>query len=212
MKYHKIQTVYKRDPENNNKTLLEGQFSMPEFEYLANCDWVYTEKVDGTNIRVYWDCEKLLFCGKTDNAQIPIFLLSKLIELFPFDKFAELYPETSMTLFGEGYGAKIQKGGGNYISDGVSFILFDVNIDGIWLERDNVLDIGSKLEIEIVPIVDNGNLYKGIELVKQKVRSFIGKDISIEGLVMRPAIELLTRRGERIITKIKHKDFINKEK
>ena len=28
-----------------------------------------------------------------------------------------------------------------------------------------------------------------------------------EGLVMRPAIELLDKRGRRIITKIKHKDF-----
>ena len=47
--YHKIQTVFKRDPETNHRTLLEGQYSMPEFEYLANNQWVFTEKIDGTN-------------------------------------------------------------------------------------------------------------------------------------------------------------------
>lgn len=32
-------------------------------------------------------------------------------------------------------------------------------------------------------------------------------DFIAEGIVARPATELLTRNGERIITKIKHKDF-----
>ena len=45
--YHKIQTVFMRDLENRYKTLLEGQFSLPEFEYLANNEWAFTEKVDG---------------------------------------------------------------------------------------------------------------------------------------------------------------------
>jgi len=40
---------------------------------------------------------------------------------------------------------KIQKGGGNYIADGVDFVLFDVWINGIWLERENVEDIAEKL-------------------------------------------------------------------
>ncbi|MBU1082564.1 MAG: hypothetical protein KKB59_18905, partial [Spirochaetes bacterium] len=47
-KYHKIQTVFKRDPETKFKTLLIGDFALPEFEYLKNNLWVYTEKVDGT--------------------------------------------------------------------------------------------------------------------------------------------------------------------
>ena len=121
--YHKIQTVYKRDPDNKFKTLLDGQFSMPEFEYLKDNEWVFTEKIDGTNIRVMFDDGKVTFGGKTDNAQIPAFLYQKLQELFPVDRLRCVF-EDSCCLYGEGYGARIQKGGGKYIPEGVSFILF----------------------------------------------------------------------------------------
>jgi len=53
--YHKIQTVYLRDPETRYKALLDGQLAKPEFDYLQHNQWEFTEKVDGTNIRVEWD-------------------------------------------------------------------------------------------------------------------------------------------------------------
>ena len=53
--YHKIQTVFKRDPETKYKTLLMGEYSLIEFEYLRYNDWVWTEKINGTNIRVIYD-------------------------------------------------------------------------------------------------------------------------------------------------------------
>ncbi len=207
MEYHKIQTVFLRDPETKYRTLLEGQFALPEFEYLADNKWVFTEKVDGTNIRVEWDCVgPVRFGGKTDSAQIPAFLVAKLQDLFPAEKFAQLYPETQMLLYGEGYGAKIQKGGGNYIPGGVSFILFDVMIGGHFLERHNVEDIAARLEIDIVPIVGGGTLWDSVEMVRAGFQSEIG-NCTAEGLVMRPTVELLTRRGARVISKIKYKDF-----
>ena len=125
--YHKIQTVYLRDPATNYKTLLEGQYALPEFEYLADNQWVWTEKVDGTNIRVMWDGTTITFGGKTDNAQIPAFLVNRLSDtFFPLrDTFSSLWPDGEVCLYGEGYGAKIQKGGGNYRPD-QDFVLFDV--------------------------------------------------------------------------------------
>ena len=48
--YHKIQSVFKRDPATNHKRFLMGEYSLPEFEYLANNEWVATEKIDGTNV------------------------------------------------------------------------------------------------------------------------------------------------------------------
>ena len=45
-------TVFKRDMATNMKTLLEGQYSEPAFAFLRDNEWVWTEKVDGTNIRV----------------------------------------------------------------------------------------------------------------------------------------------------------------
>jgi hypothetical protein len=46
--YHKIQTIYKRYLTNPKKPLIVGQWSEPEFEYLAGNRWQFTEKVDGT--------------------------------------------------------------------------------------------------------------------------------------------------------------------
>lgn len=203
--YHKIQTVYLRDPATNHKTLLEGQFAKPEFEYLQETKWIFTEKVDGTNIRVGWDGEQVTFAGRTDRATTPPFLLDKLGELFSADKFRtnELPPHC---LYGEGYGAKIQKGGGDYISDGVGFILFDINIGGTWLERHNIEDIATKLTINPVPIVGEGTLLEGVELVRSGYASHL-RATPPEGLVMRPKVELFNRKGERVITKIKVKDF-----
>ncbi len=110
------------------------------------------------------------------------------------------------TQYGEGYGAKIQKGGGNYIPDGVSFILFDVGIEGVWLERYNVEDIAEKLLVNVVPIIGEGTLLEGVAMVKGGYESKLRKTPP-EGLVMRPNVELLNRRGERVIAKIKAKDF-----
>lgn len=205
-KYHKIQTVWLRDPDTKYKTLLEDQWAKPEFEYLKDNDWIFTEKIDGTNIRVDYDCTVRQFAGRTDKAQIPLFLLDKLTELFPLEKFLKLYPDTPMTLYGEGYGAKIQKGGGNYISDGVDFVLFDVMINGCWLERSSIVDIAQKLNILAVPFVACGPLQKMIEWAREGFNSTWG-NFQAEGLVARPIVELQDRAANRIITKIKHKDF-----
>ena len=52
--YPKIQSIYKRDPDNQYKTFTT-EYATPEIGYLADCEWEFTEKVDGTNIRIGWD-------------------------------------------------------------------------------------------------------------------------------------------------------------
>lgn len=210
--YHKIQTVYFRDPENRNKTLLEGVWAKPEFELLKDVDWVWTEKIDGTNIRIIWDGNQIFFRGKTDNAQIPSNLVNVLREKFTKDKIKEVFPKLPngevACLYGEGYGAKIQKGG-NYIPDGNDFILFDTKIEDWWLSRESNEDIAKKLGIEIVPIIAIGTLEGAIEYVRKGYKSTIAdnKDYMAEGLILKPKVELFNRKGERVISKIKYKDF-----
>jgi hypothetical protein len=51
-----------------------------------------------------------------------------------------------------------------------------------------------------------GTLCEAVELVKRGYPSQL-RCTPPEGLVMRPEVELRDRRGERIITKIKMKDF-----
>lgn len=201
--YHKINSLFKRDTKGK---IIENAWSLPEFEYLKDNIWVFSEKVDGTNCRIDWDKEKLRFGGRTENSQMPIYLLEKLQELFPIEKFRTLYPDIPMTLYGEGYGAKIQKGGGNYKSDGVSFVLFDILVDKWWLQRHNLEDIASKLEIEVIPIIGEGTLESAISIIKKGLLSKWG-NFKAEGLVLKPKIELKNRNGNRIITKVKHGDF-----
>lgn len=208
-KYHKIQTVYFRDPENNHKTLLEGTWAKPEFELLKDINWICTEKIDGTNIRIMWDGENVRFGGKTDNAQIPAILIEALQDTFTNEMMKECFSDAdNVCLYGEGYGKKIQKGG-NYLPDRADFILFDVKIGEWWLTREADEDIAKKLNIEVVPIIGIWKLEQAIEYVKSGFKSTIAdnKDYIAEGLVMKPETELFNRKGERIITKIKHKDF-----
>jgi len=213
LKYPKIKTVWQRDPDNHFKTLLEGQWATPEFEYLKDNPWIFTEKVDGTNIRIMWDGERVRFGGRTDRAQMPTFLLSKLQDMFPDEKLAECFGKADPSgvlqpacLYGEGYGARIQKGGGNYIPDGVSFILFDVQIGNWWLQRGDVEGIAEGMGIDVVPIIDTGPLAIAIQKVRYGLPSRL-RDGMAEGLVMKPAVELVARNGKRIVAKIKHKDF-----
>lgn len=205
--YHKIQTVFKRDPENKYKTLLDGKFATSEFEFLSHNRWYFTEKVDGTNIRIMFDGERIIFGGKTDQTQIPTYLSNRLNKIFlpQIDLFKDLFAD-GVCLYGEGYGAKIQKGGGNYCSD-QNFVLFDVKIGNWWLQRDDVHDVASKLNLRIVPIIDCGSLLKMAAMTKRGFNSTWGS-FQAEGIVARPDIELKTRSGDRIITKIKCKDFV----
>lgn len=208
--YHKIQTVFKRDPGTKFKTLLEGEFSLPEFSWLANNKWIFTEKVDGTNIRIKKDIDSISFGGRTDNAQIPTRLLDELTKMFYTENMRAVFGDICVCLYGEGYGAKIQKGGGNYIPDGNSFVLFDIKVGDIWLNRDSIEDIANKLNIKVVPIIGEGTLYDMVEKTKAGFNSQWGNFIA-EGIVARPEFELLDRQGNRIITKIKHKDFIKEQ-
>lgn len=201
--YHKIQTVFKRDPETKFKTLLEGDYSIPAFEFLRNTEWVFTEKVDGTNIRVMLQ-DKMTFGGKTDRAQIPAKLVERLYDIFDEDVLRKQFPD-GVCLYGEGYGAKIQKGGGNYRAD-QDFVLFDVKVGDWWLERSSVEDVAKELSLDVVPIIGYGTIDDMVNLCKEGFSSVWG-DFQAEGIVARNLVELKTRSEERIITKLKTCDF-----
>jgi len=205
--YHKIQTVFKRNPDDKYKTLLEGQFSRPEFEYLAGCPWIFTEKVDGMNIRVMWDGSSVSFGGKTDNAQLHMHLVQHLRDTFTEELMLEVFgTEGGVCLYGEGCGAGIQRGGGNYYQD-KRFVLFDVRISEWWLQRLDVDGIAEKMGIPCVPVIGEGTLWDLVAAVKDGIGSTWGPFMA-EGIVARPSTELCARNGQRIITKLKTKDFM----
>ena len=216
--YQKIQTLFKRDERN---IIIPDQFTYPEFEVLKDLKWECTEKIDGTNIRIELASSEnpedgiiMSFKGRTDKANIPEHLLTKLNWLFDREHLMEalnITDETqdcNITLYGEGYGAKIQKGR-NYISNDVNFILFDVKVGKWWLDREAIKDIANKLGINAVPLMGYMTIPEAIEYVKKGFKSTIAenKDYDAEGLVLKAPCGLLKRDGERLITKIKTVDF-----
>lgn len=225
--YQKINGLFKRYPDGPNKgRFIMGEYATPEIEYLAGNQWEFTEKVDGTNIRVGVYLGTIIFGGRSDNAVIPNSLLEYLKETFTWQSFREAFSEVDLsdvTLYGEGYGPKIQ-GGGKYRDD-VSFVLFDVKIGPWWLSRDDVDDVARKLGIESVPVIGRGTLYDAINLVQSGTRLLkitddyvipqnLGDglisawgDFEAEGIVARPVVPMFNRKGERVITKIKAVDF-----
>ena len=205
--YEKIETVFCRDT-NGTKRLVLNDYRNPTIAYLKDNMWLFTEKVDGTNIRVHWDGHKVEFGGRTDKAQIPGPLLNKLNEMFMTTEAEELFEQTwgdkDVILFGEGYGPKIQNGG-DYRSD-VSFILFDVLVGNNYQEREWVEKTAQMFNIDVVPIVLTGTIQDGIDYVMKHPQSTMGTAM-MEGVVGRPMIELRDRRGERVIVKIKWEEF-----
>ena len=215
MEYQKINTVFMRDMNN---IIIPTMYSKPEFKYLENALFEATEKIDGTNVRVeidYFasDVWTIEYKGRTDAADLPGHLLDKLKSYFDDIDLPSIfkYKKTChITLFGEGYGQKIQKYGDRYISDGCDFILFDVRIDSWWLSRANCEDIARKLGVKIVPFVGTFTIPQAIEYVKAGFKSSIAEDntLDAEGLVLKTPDGLLYRNGERIVLKIKTKDFV----
>lgn len=205
--YHKIQTIFKRDMASKRKTLIEGDWTLPEFEYLAGNAWTFTEKVDGTNIRVIFKDGAVAFGGRTEDAEIPLPLLGRLNERFlPLaTRLGEVFTDSAAMLYGEGYGAKIQKGGGNYRAD-QDFVLFDVRVGPWWLQRADVEDVAQNLGLDVVPVIGEGTLHDAVAMAKAGIRSTWG-DFQAEGIVARPKVELNTRGGQRLIAKIKCRDF-----
>jgi hypothetical protein len=204
--YHKIDTVFKRNPENKFKSIVLGDYAQDPFRFLAGNEWVFTEKVDGTNVRVMIGNGRVLFGGKTDDAQMPASLVRRLEERFLPQQAALLaqFPDGGC-LYGEGYGAKIGKRGRNYRAD-QDFVLFDVKVGDWWLQRDAIEDVAEKFGLDAVPIIGRGTLADMVAMARAGFQSRWGPFLA-EGIVARPAVELKSRGGDRIITKIKYRDF-----
>ena len=174
---------------------------------------------------------KVRIAGKTDNANIPKNLIKHMQEKYPDEKvlaalgLKEFIPVDEWenehnwlayedipniyTIYGEGYGEGIQSGGW-YIKGGNEFIVFDVKVNDIYLKTNVRDEIAAKLGAPVVPLVGYFTLDEAIEFVRKGFRSLIAQNPDAkmaEGLVLRTDPCLRNRMGNRIIVKIKYKDF-----
>lgn len=202
-------TRYTEGPQKNK--LCQGSYFSPEVSTLATLLWHWTEKIDGTNTRIHWDGHRVRFGGRTADAQVPVKLLDFLQDSFPEELFEQTFFGKPVTLYGEGCGAGIQSGGKYFTS--ANFLLFDVFITdadhpmgGWWLEWDNIKDVATNLGISIVPEVGWFTIPEAVLLVEDGLLSSYG-EFAAEGIVGKAPHGIFTRRGERLMTKVKVKDF-----
>lgn len=204
--YQKIPSPFKRHTDGPNRNKFTTEWSSPELEYTSHLQWNWTEKVDGTNIRIDWDGHRVTYGGRTENAQIPAKLIKVLDDLFPEELFEQQFGETEVTLYGEGYGAGIRSGG-VYRPD-QSFVMFDAMIGNFWLNRTSLIDIANGMGISLVPKVLVGPIELAIQKITDGFKSRWNSEHTMEGLVGVTEGGLLDRSGRRLIVKVKIKDFV----
>ena len=256
--YQKINTLFKRDV--NNIIMPYEDFVDPAFEWLKNCKFECSEKVDGTNVRFEvssmpkYENDELVgvsfsveYKGKTDNAVLPkmledfmkttytpdvIFNGLGIKEFIPVSEFfehnwlaldentKEAIPDINRvpkmyTIYGEGYGVKIQACGSQYLKDSNKVIGFDVKVtynngDELYLLNKNRDEIMNKMGMPIVPTIGYFTIQEAIDYVKRGFVSHVAennKAFIAEGLVCKSPVGLKNRQGQRIIFKVKTCDW-----
>lgn len=256
--YQKINTLFKRDV--NNIIMPYEDFVDPALEWLKDCKFECSEKVDGTNVRFEvssmpkYENDELVgvsfsveYKGKTDNAVLPkmleefmkttytpdvIFNGLGIKEFVPVSEFfehnwlaideksKEAIPDINRvpkmyTIYGEGYGAKIQACGSQYLKDSNKVIGFDVKVtynngDELYLLNKNRDEIMNKMGMPIVPTIGYFTIQEAIDYVKRGFVSHVAennKGFIAEGLVCKSPVGLKNRQGQRIIFKVKTCDW-----
>lgn len=210
--YPKIETLFDRNPENMKRVVI-GKFRTPEFEAVNR--WRVTEKIDGTNIRIaVLPGGDVFVGGRTNDAQVPPNLMQYLSTTFTIERLRLGVLESSeiVTLYGEGYGPKIQGCGGRYRSS-PSFVLFDVLVGNVWLDDDAVSNMAGAIGIDRVSFLSDSpvDTQTAIGMVRgPSVRAVLGggdANLQREGIVARSCPNMLDRMGRRIMWKLKARDI-----
>jgi hypothetical protein len=230
--YEKTVNLYKRYPEGHTA---QGRYNVlslacPEFAMVRPGSWIITEKIDGENLGIILkrnpfsgDVEHEVRGRRTKSTPRPELVevinemiynrRSKLEQLVPFNK------DEGITLYGEGYGPRIQKHGELY-RDTPGFILFDIarwdaaKGTQYFLARPDMVDIAENCGLTVVPTIMHG---AGLSAMTLRVREGIlstqaykkGGERAAEGIVAQaPGLWFYNDGGlRRLKFKLKTKDF-----
>ena len=179
--------------------------------------WHTEEKIDGMNICIEYEDGVISYFGR-EKSELPstyLDFLKKLIFVGDLNKIMPL--GKNYALYGELYGSDIGVNSKHYGED-LQFTLFDIYIQSdtptgfIWLSRDNVKDIATKLNIK-TPAEFGSFKFKYVKTLLSnmydKEAGFLTKIAGsfIEGLVLRTEPLLLNRKHERLLFKLKKEDL-----
>ena len=123
--------------------------------------------------------------------------------------FVEL-EEVPVYIYGEYYGKGIQKCGARYRDDN-DFVVFDIQQQGWWLPKEMRDSICQKLDLHQVPFIGYLTLEEAEEMVTKGFPTYENakdKTLIEEGIVARPKIPFKDAKGNRVIVKIKHCDYV----
>lgn len=220
MTYHHIEAPTIQDEEygkqfKKRKLIVpaKGQdeaYRSPLLAYLAESPWVYSRKLDGENIRIQWDGEQVLWNGKSNSFQCSAEFTEYMNSTFLEEIFEEKFGRDKVvTLFGEKMGPKTQGNELGLKKDTV--VLYDVNIDGTWLSKMNMAEIAEYFGPNVWPVY----LYMLHGQAPTKLRELIemcanGEFKEWEGIVATPLVEMRDQKGQRVIVKIKNRDYLKK--
>lgn len=217
--YPKIETLWNRD---DKRFVIPGNLRRPEFGIIKS--WSLTEKLNGRNLRVTLsDNETVEYLGRSDEAELTPEILKFLMEKFPLDNLKKALwlpgktPPQYAAIYGEGYGPHMAAGSGIYCKDR-SFRLFDCLMEspnGVWwLERSNIEDIARKLDVRCVPVIGHIDY---LPVCAEQLQDLINESIVAreenctgmmpEGIVAKSEPLVYDRKGDRIMWKLKMKDF-----
>ena len=163
------------------------------------------EKVHGTSAHIRYRPDQPLTysSGAASNENFKkLFDEPKIIAVL--DKFAR----NSITVFGEAYGGGGAAGQGMSDTYGkaLQFIVFDIQMDDIWMTVPEMAEIAASLGLEVVPFEKIPATLEAIEKARDAPsevakRRGCGDDKQREGVVLRPLVEMQTSLNERVIVK-----------
>lgn len=165
------------------------------------------EKIHGTSSHIsYKDNQLSFFSGGESHA--------KFLSLFNQEELLQKMKSLGspdIIIYGEAYGGSQQGMSATYGKE-LKFVAFDVKINDIWLSVPDAEQVCKDLGLEFVHYwksstnLDELNTYRDMDS-PQAIRNGVGEGKKMEGVVLRPLVELTKNNGSRIIVKHKRDEF-----
>lgn len=190
-------------------------------DFLQLFDRVYAlEKIHGTSASITYKNRLLRFHSGGESYQSfkSLFdedmLKLKLEEIinshFQGDNL-NLNNKKDISIHGEAYGGKQQRMSNTY-GKSLKFIVFDVKIEGKWLDVPEAKKISDHLELDFVDYEEGPNTLEWLRKQRdrdstQAIKNGMGEGKIREGIVIRPINESTFPDGNRAIIKYKRKEF-----
>lgn len=118
---------------------------------------------------------------------------------------------SDVVIYGEAYGGKCQKMSATY-GPNLRFVAFDVKIDDCWLAVPQAAEIAAECGLDFVWWAESTTKIAELDKLRdrdseQAKKNGMGDGHKMEGIIIRPTVELTKNNGKRIIVKHKRDDF-----